>query len=96
MLADKDVEGVVAATGSQVDVWYVAGIDNIRAATASQLVHAIHLQDADSDVLTFEDIASAYRQAFLDAGKNDRIIVFGSFFTVADVMRVLASIHRND
>lgn len=96
MLADKDVEGVVAATASQIDVWYVAGIDNIRGATASQLVRAIHLQDADSDVLTFEDIASAYRQAFLDAGKNDRIIVFGSFFTVADVMRVLASIHRND
>ncbi len=96
MLADKDIDGVVAATASRIDAWYVAGIDNIRAATATQLAHAIHLHDADNDVLAFEDIASAYRRAFLDAGKNDRIIVFGSFFTVADVMRVLASIHRND
>lgn len=96
MLADKDIGGVVAATASQIDVWYVAGIDNVRAAIASQLAHAIHLHDADSEIQIFEDIASAYRQAFLDAGKNDRIIVFGSFFTVADVMRVLASIHRND
>jgi dihydrofolate synthase / folylpolyglutamate synthase len=96
MLADKDIKGVVNAVADQVDNWYVGSIDNVRAAAVQQLVHAINLQDADNAVQTFEDIASAYLQAFLDAGKNDRIIVFGSFFTVADVMRFLASIHRND
>jgi dihydrofolate synthase/folylpolyglutamate synthase len=96
MLADKDIQGVVAATASQIDRWYVASIDNVRAATVAQLTDAIGQQGADQDIRTFRDVASAYRQAFLDAGKNDRIIVFGSFFTVADVMRVLPSIHCND
>ena len=42
------------------------------------------------------DVVSAYRQACLAASENDRIIVFGSFFTVADVMHVLPATHLDD
>jgi dihydrofolate synthase/folylpolyglutamate synthase len=73
MLADKDIAGVIKAVGDEISSWYVASIDNPRGAQARQLA----------------DMISAYRQACLDAGENDRIIVLGSFFTVADVMRLL-------
>jgi dihydrofolate synthase/folylpolyglutamate synthase len=35
----------------------------------------------------FESIAQAYRAALERAGPDDRIVVFGSFLTVSDVMR---------
>jgi dihydrofolate synthase/folylpolyglutamate synthase len=95
MLADKDIDGVVSAVAGQIDHWYIAGIDNARAASVQLLSQTVLRQDAGS-VDTFTDIASAYHQAFLDAGKNDRIIVFGSFYTVADVMRVLSPTHPKD
>lgn len=89
MLADKDIAGVVAAVSMEVDGWYVAGIDNARGASALQLVNLIHLQVPDDVIQSFPDVTSAYLQACMDASENDRIVVFGSFFTVADVMRVL-------
>jgi dihydrofolate synthase/folylpolyglutamate synthase len=36
---------------------------------------------------TFDSAASAYAQACLDATENDKIVVFGSFFTVSNVMQ---------
>jgi dihydrofolate synthase/folylpolyglutamate synthase len=89
MLADKDIAGVVAAVGMEVDSWYAAGIDNARGASALQLVNLIYLQVPDDVIQSFPDVTSAYLQACMDASENDRIVVFGSFFTVADVMRVL-------
>lgn len=89
MLADKDIAGVVAAVSMEVDSWYAAGIGNTRGASALQLVNLIHQQASGSVIQSFPDVTSAYLQACMDASENDRIVVFGSFFTVADVMRVL-------
>ena len=89
MLVDKDIAGVVAAVSKEVDSWYVASIHNARGANAQQLADLIQLQAPDGDIRRFADVTSAYLQACMDASENDRIIVFGSFFTVADVMRVL-------
>lgn len=89
MLADKDVAGVIQEMGVQVDAWYLADIPGPRGATAQQLARLIHQYDKECDVRKYPDVATAYRQACLDAGQNDRIIVFGSFYTVADVMKEL-------
>src|SRR5690606_34530873 len=89
MLADKDMAGVIQAVQSQVDIWYLADIQNPRGATAQQLARLIHQFDSGCKIKMHADVVSAYRQACIDAGENDRIIVFGSFYTVADVMKVL-------
>lgn len=89
MLADKDIAGVIQEVGAQVDAWYLADIPGPRGATAQQLARLIHQYDSECDVRKYPDVVTAYRQACLDAGQNDRIIVFGSFYTVADVMKDL-------
>jgi dihydrofolate synthase/folylpolyglutamate synthase len=38
------------------------------------------------------DVVSAFRQACMTAGDNDRIAAFGSFYTVADVLRTLSGL----
>jgi dihydrofolate synthase/folylpolyglutamate synthase len=44
------------------------------------------VEDADHSVETFESPEKAYAAALEQCGENDRIVVFGSFFTVAGVM----------
>lgn len=89
MLADKDVARVIAALTPEIDSWYLSSVDHARSASTSQLVETFNKISVDASWECFESLIDAFRQACLDAGKNDRIIVFGSFFTVAEVMHVL-------
>jgi dihydrofolate synthase/folylpolyglutamate synthase len=101
MLADKDVKGVVSALVEEFDVWYVAGIDHARGALPEDLAEIIHTIHPNAQVKTFMDAAQAYQQACLDLkatnttesciqmNENDKIVVFGSFYTVSNVMQVL-------
>ena len=88
MLADKDIAQVVSELSSRISVWYLADTENPRGAKAQDL--QIHLQSQAEKGLTkcFDNVASALRSACLEVGKNDRIIVFGSFYTVADAIEV--------
>lgn len=92
MLADKDIAGVIEVLQSQIDVWYLSDIQHPRGAAADQLAENLRRIAPASSLHLYRDITMAYRQACNDAAENDRIIVFGSFFTVADVMRVLPAI----
>ncbi len=87
MLADKDIAGVIKVLRSHIDKWHVAEIHNGRAAKVEDLVACIHSEDAVADIDRFGDLSEAFAQACLEASENDRIVVFGSFFTVAEVMQ---------
>jgi dihydrofolate synthase/folylpolyglutamate synthase len=92
MLADKDIAGVVQALTPQIDHWYLADIDHARGAKAS-LLHEILAHKVESGLLhDFHHVHDALAAAFKQATKNDRIIVFGSFHTVADVMPVAKAV----
>ena len=96
MLADKDIAGVIEAVSAEIDSWYIAGIVHARGANVAQMAELIATHTESSHVESCSDVAAAYQQACLAAGENDRIIVFGSFFTVADVMHVLPATHLDD
>ncbi len=88
MLKDKDVAGVVRALKGSVDIWLVAGIDAARGASAGDLTAVLRAEAVEGDSLAFSSVQQALLHACNMAAENDRILVFGSFFTVADVMRV--------
>ena len=89
MLADKDMHGVVEAVKEEIDVWYVAGIDNVRGATANDLAAIVSAKNFKATIKIFENANIAYQQACIDVSENDKIIAFGSFYTVANVMQSL-------
>lgn len=86
MLKDKDRAGVVRALAKKIDVWLVAGIDTARGSTATEI--AAVLQGEGISALSFATIAGAVQSACNQAGENDRIVAFGSFHTVAEVLSV--------
>jgi len=88
-MQDKDIDGVIAAMSEHVDHWCLATLPSPRSATASELAAKVQLVQEDKAERTiniFDDPAAAYANAVSRAGENDRIVVFGSFLTVAGVM----------
>ncbi len=86
MLADKDIDGVIHAVAQNINQWFVADNHSPRGAKALELSEKLIKSDPKSAVELFADVNSALTAACKSAAKNDRIIVFGSFYTVADAM----------
>ncbi|NRR29461.1 bifunctional tetrahydrofolate synthase/dihydrofolate synthase [Oxalobacteraceae bacterium] len=88
-MQDKDIDGVIAAMSEHVDHWCLCDLPLPRAASASELaakVQIVQPEKAERTVNIFADPGQAYANAMSRAGENDRIVVFGSFLTVAGVM----------
>ncbi|HEX4885183.1 MAG TPA: bifunctional tetrahydrofolate synthase/dihydrofolate synthase [Casimicrobiaceae bacterium] len=84
MLADKDIDGVIAPLAVRVDRWEVATLPGPRGAPASLLRDRLLAAGvAPSAIRMHDDPQSAYESAAAEAGEADRIVVFGSFLTVA-------------
>ena len=92
IMEDKDIDGVLAPMAGLIDHWCLAELPSPRSAkTAALAEKAAALRpsgakDADFSVTTFADPAAAFANAVSRAEENDRIVVFGSFYTVAGVM----------
>ncbi|MCB5195229.1 bifunctional tetrahydrofolate synthase/dihydrofolate synthase [Deefgea salmonis] len=86
MMQDKDMVGVVRILADRVDCWYLAAPDLSRATPAGTLAKIILQIDPQAQIQTYDAVADAYQSACKSALEADRILVFGSFFTVAEVM----------
>lgn len=89
MLADKDIGAVIDAVSGRVDRWHVSAVANERAASASQVASLLAARGQADRTRVFATVPLAYEAALREAGPNDRIIVFGSFHTVAGVLETL-------
>jgi len=94
-MQDKDIRGIAAAFRDRIDHWCVTDLPLPRAATAAQIeqellaagVTPCDKASAKVSITRFPDPGAAYADARRRAGQNDRIVVFGSFVTVAGVLQ---------
>ncbi|WP_061013585.1 bifunctional tetrahydrofolate synthase/dihydrofolate synthase [Photobacterium leiognathi] len=80
MLHDKDIASTIAAMRGTVDDWYPSSLTGPRAATAEEI-----LQHLPANCVGFDKPESAFDQALTQAGEDDMVIVFGSFYTVGQI-----------
>ncbi len=88
-MADKDVDAVLARLNPIVDQWYFTDLPTERAAPASDLMarwQALN-QRKDCFAEVYPDPQAALQAALARANPADRIVVFGSFFTVGGVLK---------
>lgn len=86
MLKDKDIAGVAAAVKDHITHWLVATAEGPRGATVLQLAAALQHAGVTAPIECCENVAGAWRVACQIAAETDKIVVFGSFLTVAAVM----------
>ncbi|GGY25001.1 bifunctional tetrahydrofolate synthase/dihydrofolate synthase [Paludibacterium paludis] len=85
MLEDKDMDSVLALAKDEFDGWFVGGLDMPRGQSGERIAERMAAAGV-RDVRAFGTVEEAWHAALSAAGENDRIVVFGSFHTVADVM----------
>ncbi len=88
VMADKDLAPILARMGPLVEHWYFCDLPTPRAAEASAVQAAWQAQNTRQDVgsAVFADPEAALQAAVAAAAPTDRIVVFGSFFTVGGVL----------
>lgn len=85
MLRDKDITNSLYPLLSQIEHWYLASLDVSRGGTAELLEqHLVQLHVIN--YRKFTTVVDAYQQVLLQATSADRIVVFGSFHTVAAII----------
>lgn len=94
MLADKDVEEVFRLIAGRVDHWLLAGLPGPRGLSASALAERLRAAGMTGPVQCFDSPAEAFAAAQKSAGEGDRIVAFGSFLTVAEVLRAVRAARR--
>lgn len=83
VMADKDIAQIVHSMATVIDNWYVCDVDQARAAKSAAIAAIISDVLSDALVECFQNVGLAYEAALNRAAERDRIVVFGSFFTVA-------------
>jgi dihydrofolate synthase/folylpolyglutamate synthase len=93
MLSDKDIESVVARMAPRIDHWYCAGLPGPRGlsgeALAARVRAVVERGDNPPDAVTVQaygSVDAAYSAAREQCTPDDKIVVFGSFLTVAGVL----------
>lgn len=89
MLKDKDMAAVAAALKGRVTCWLPSTLPGPRGAGAEELAAVLESAGIPGPHPTFDSPALALAHARERAGEGDRIVAFGSFLTVADVISAL-------
>ena len=87
-MADKDLLPMLARIGPLIDRWYFTDMPTPRAATAQHLQTQWQAQNSrkDASATVHADPQQALAAAIAAADPADRIVVFGSFYTVGGVL----------
>jgi dihydrofolate synthase/folylpolyglutamate synthase len=89
MLKDKDHRSVIEMLRTEVDSWHVVGLSGPRGAAASQLMEEIAKAGIAVPASRFDSVEAALDALGPIAQPGDRVLIMGSFLTVAGAMRRL-------
>jgi len=87
MLRDKDVARAGELMKDVVQEWHLAGISDSRGLGAAELARRLAAAGVRGHL--HERVRDAMQAAKQQAGKTDRVVVFGSFHTVAEALEYL-------
>ena len=86
VLADKDVCGIIECVDGEFDEWYISQLNSDRALDKEDLKKQLDNCCHDCVIHAFDSISEAYDVAKNSVDETMRIVVFGSFLTVAEVL----------
>ncbi len=84
-LKDKNILGLIIPLRDCIDHWYLAQLDNPRAAPADYLLSMGKKAEILAEICYTSPLV-AFKEVLTHATVGDLIVVFGSFFTVSQVM----------
>ena len=90
MLGDKDISASLLSLKDEIDYWYTGPLNVPRAASLATMKNAI--SPLSDEINGFDNVNEAFDMANIQASCSDLVLVFGSFFTVAQIRPQLVAI----
>ncbi len=96
IMSDKDISKVIDKVKENIDYWYLCKMPSVRSASYELLLKFL-LKAGISDntelnnkntIQCYDSVKKAFDNARFEAGENDRIVVFGSFEIVTNVINL--------
>ncbi len=94
-MRDKDIDRIIGALGERIDHWLLVDLPGTRAGAAQWLADRVRTVRGGAPATHVECFPSprvALERARASASDDDRILVFGSFLTVADILSARAEV----
>lgn len=88
LLADKDLEGVIAPLAASISQWAVTPLPTARTRPAAELEQA--LANLGANVASYASVEQALEAQCAQATADDEILLFGSFYCVGEALEWLA------
>lgn len=89
MLSDKDIENALLPLRDKIGVWHLASLPGPRGTPAATLAEILAGLGVAGEVFCHDSPQQAMQAAREAAAESDRILAFGSFYTVAGALQVL-------
>ncbi len=86
MMKDKDIHGVIEIIKPLITDWFIAPLENPRTASKEMMQDCFQQSAVSTVDFEFEDFSAALKAAERKAETGDLILVFGSFFLVAEYL----------
>ena len=86
MLKDKDINSVLAIMDSAIDEWHLIGLGGNRGLRLNELKQQIKQQKLKGNMTGYTDIKQACHAIKKITKAEDRVVAFGSFLVVSDVI----------
>ena len=90
MLGDKNHRAILEALSKVTDFWYVVGLDDERSATVQKLHEGLRELEIENGVSVCNGVDDALLLAQSHAQVGDRIVITGSFITVATALTLMS------
>lgn len=91
MLRDKDIAGVAQRVAPRITRWHLCALGGTRGTSAEELARILTGAGIHAPLRLHGSAGAAFAAAREEAAENDKIVAFGSFLTVAEVMQSLAA-----
>lgn len=93
MLANKDISQVAKILAPVIDHWYLGELNTSRAAATEMLCNGVMAAGVASDKIRLGgNLQSTLIAAIEELSEEDRLVVFGSFYTVGTVLGLAGSL----
>ena len=88
MLEDKEHAKALGRIFPQISRWFTADLEVTRGMNGADLASVVKKLDSQVVVSDFPNVAEAIKAADLAANSEDRVVIFGSFYTVEFAMQL--------
>lgn len=86
VLQNKDVLGIVNALREVVDDWHLADLNIDRAMPACEIQPVLQQAHIQVPISCYSSVKLAKDSAIANASEGDRVVVFGSFYVVSEIL----------